>query len=75
MAQRRADPQTRARLMSAGAVLLNLFVNLVTIVLIYMGAKALPPKSPFLIIIVGSFFVALYALYRSFRPVKLQLGE
>lgn len=70
MAQRRADPKIRARLMSAGAVLLNLFVNIVTIALIYMGAKALPPKSPFLIIIVGSAVVAVYASWRTFNPVN-----
>ncbi len=68
MAQRRADPEIRARLMSAGAVLLNLFVNVVTILLIVMASKNLPPKAQFLIIIIGSAFVAAYTLYRTLNP-------
>ncbi|MBL4852917.1 MAG: MFS transporter [Robiginitomaculum sp.] len=70
MAQRRADPAIRARLMSAGAVLLNLFVNVVTFALIGMAALALPPKSPFLIIIFVSLFVAAYSVWRTFHPIK-----
>jgi len=68
MAQRRADPDNRARLMSAGAVLLNLFVNVTTFALIAMAAKNMPPKSPFLIIIAISFFVAIYAIWRTIKP-------
>ncbi len=68
MAQRRADPQNRARLMSAGAVLLNLSVNIITFTLIYMAYKGLPPKSPFLIIIFISAGVAAYAIYRTRNP-------
>lgn len=68
MAQRRADPATRARLMSAGAVLLNIAVNLVTIALIFIATLALPPKAPFLIIILGGLPVALYAIWRCFHP-------
>lgn len=68
MAQRRADPEKRARLMSAGAVLLNLFVNVTTFALIAMAAKNVPPKSPFLIIIVISAVVAAYAIWRTIHP-------
>jgi len=68
MAQRRAKPDIRARLMSAGAVLLNLFVNIVTFVLIGMAALALPPKSPFLIIIIIGSGVAAYAGWRTLHP-------
>jgi len=68
MAQRRSNPAIRARLMSAGAVLLNLCVNAVTILLIVMASKNLPPKSPFLIIIIGSALVASYAIYRTINP-------
>jgi len=68
MAQRRADPKIRARLMSAGAVLLNVFVNVVTIILIIMAGKNLPPKSPFLIIISLSIVVAAYCIWRTFHP-------
>ena len=72
MAQRRADPAIRARLMSAGAVLLNLFVNVVTFALIGMAALTFPPKTPFLIIIIASLFVAVYAVWRTFHPVQLE---
>lgn len=70
MAQRRADPTIRARLMSAGAVLLNLFVNLTTFGLIGLALLNLPPKSPFLMVVIGSAIVAAYAIYRSIKPVK-----
>ncbi len=68
MAQRRARPEQRARLMSAGAVLLNLFVNVATFGLIGLALLELPPKSPFLMIVVGSAVVAAYAVYRSIKP-------
>ena len=70
MAQRRAEPAIRARLMSAGAVLLNLFVNLTTFGLIWLALKELPPKSPFLMVVIGSALVAAYAIYRSFKPIE-----
>ncbi len=68
MAQRRAHPDNRARLMSAGAVLLNIFVNVFTFALIAMAARDLPPKAPFLIIIAISLFVAVYTVWRTFHP-------
>lgn len=70
MAQRRSDPAIRARLMSAGSVLLNLFVNLTTFGLIGLGALALGPTVPFWLIIIGSALVASYAVYRSIKLVK-----
>ncbi len=70
MAQRRADPDNRARLMSAGAVLLNLFVNLSTFGLIGLALLRLPPKSPFIMVVVGSTIVAAYAIYRSLKPIE-----
>ena len=70
MAQRRADPEIRAQLMSAGSVLLNLFVNVTTFVLIGLGALALGPTVPFWIIIAGSTVVAAYAVYRSVVLVR-----
>ncbi|MGJ8560597.1 MAG: MFS transporter [Litorimonas sp.] len=72
MAQRRSNPAIRARLMSAGSVLLNLFVNLTTFGLIGLGALALGPTVPFWLIIVGSFCVASYAVYRSIKLVERQ---
>ena len=70
MAQRRSDPAIRARLMSAGSVLLNLFVNLTTFGLIGLGALALGPTVPFWLIIIGSALVASYAVHRSIKLVK-----
>ena len=68
MAQRRATPENRARLMAAGSVLLNLAVNVVTIGLYFLGFSKLPPKSPFLFIVVVSASVALYCIWRIFHP-------
>lgn len=68
MAQRRADPARRARLMSAGAVLLNLSVNITTFGLIGIAALVLPPKAPFVIIMLLSAVISAYALYRAFHP-------
>jgi len=71
MAQRRANPERRARLMSAGSVLLNLSVNGMTFILIGLGYMMLPPSFPFLIIIVISFGVGAYAFYR-WRQLRRQ---
>jgi len=70
MAQRRADPAIRAQLMSAGAVILNLFTNMATFALIALALTHMPPKTPFLLAALGSAIVAIYAVYRSFRPVS-----
>ncbi len=70
MAQRRAQPAIRAQLMSAGSVLLNLFVNGTTFGLIALGGLALGPTVPFWIIIGGSAVVAAYAVYRSIVLVE-----
>ncbi len=70
MAQRRAEPLIRAQLMSAGSVLLNLFVNITTFGLIGLGALALGPTVPFWIIIGGSTVVAAYSVYRSIVLVE-----
>ncbi|NNC37007.1 MAG: MFS transporter [Acidimicrobiales bacterium] len=68
MAQRRANPENRARMMSAGAVLLNLAVNIVTFGLLYLGYTAMPPASPFLFIVMISGIVAGYCVWRFFNP-------
>ena len=70
MAQRRADPEIRAQLMSAGSVLLNLFVNLTTFGLIGLGALALGPYVPFWLIVIGSAVVASYSVYRSIITIE-----
>ena len=64
MAQGRSTPERRARLMAAGAVMLNLSVNMCTIMLIRLGYLDLPPNVPFLIIAVISAIVASYAIWR-----------
>lgn len=67
MAQRRAHPRIRAQLMSAGSVLYNLAVNVLTFGLIGLAAMAMPPKAPFLMVVIGSALVSVYAIYRSFK--------
>ena len=74
MAQRRSDPQIRAQLMSAGSVLLNLFVNITTFGLIWLAAMRVAPKMPFLMIVGGSVIVAAYAIYRTINPVTRYVG-
>jgi MFS family permease len=75
MAQRRSNPNIRAQLMSAGSVLLNLFVNLTTFGLIGLAAMKVAPKMPFLMIVVGSAIVAAYAIYRTINPVRRYISE
>ena len=72
MAQRRAEPAKRARLMSAGAVLLNLFTNITTFTLIGLAALKFPPKAPFLMIVILSIGVAIYSVYRWINPIKYE---
>lgn len=67
MAQRRAHPRIRAQLMSAGSVLYNFAVNVLTFGLIALALMNMPPKAPFLMIVIGSLCVATYAVWRSFR--------
>lgn len=64
MAQQRADPQYRARLLAAGAIMLNLSVNGFQLLLIWFGKMAFPYHLPFLMISVISTLVAAYTLYR-----------
>ncbi|MEP6342643.1 MAG: MFS transporter [Maricaulaceae bacterium] len=72
MAQRRSDPAIRAQLMSAGAVILNLFTNAATFVLIALAVTQMPPKVPFLFIAILSAVVGIYASYRRFNPTVLE---
>jgi MFS family permease len=57
MAQRRAHPRIRAQLMSAGSVIYNFAVNILTFSLIAL----------ILMIVIGSALVAAYTIWRSFR--------
>lgn len=77
MAQRRAHPRIRAQLMSAGSVLYNFAVNVITFALIGLAALSMPPKAPFLMVVIGSACVATYAIYRSFHLVerKRHIGD
>ena len=67
MAQRRAHPRIRAQLMSAGSVLYNFFVNVVTFGLIGLAILNMPPKAPFLMVVGGSAIVTAYAVWRCFN--------
>lgn len=76
MAQRRSPSEIRARLMSAGSVLLNLFVNVTTFGLISLATLQVGPKVPFLMIVIGSAVVASYAIYRTLNPItRYREGE
>ena len=55
--------------MSAGAVILNLFTNAATFVLIGLALTQMPPKMPFLFLAICSAVVAIYAIYRTFHPI------
>ena len=67
MAQRRAHPRIRAQLMSAGSVLYNFAVNILTFGLIGLAILNMPPKAPFLMVFLGSACVSVYAIYRSIK--------
>ena len=67
MAQRRAHPRIRAQLMSAGSVLYNFAVNILTFGLIGLAILSMPPKAPFMMVCIGSACVSIYAIYRSIK--------
>jgi len=67
MAQRRAHPRIRAQLMSAGSVLYNFAVNILTFGLIGLALLNISPKAPFMMIVMGSACVAAYAIWRCFH--------
>jgi len=50
--------------------LLNLFVNIVTFILIGLAAANISPKTPFLMLASISAIVAVYAVYRTLNPVN-----
>lgn len=67
MAQRRAHPRIRAQLMSAGSVIYNFAVNILTFGLIGLALMNMSPKAPFLMIVIGSACVSVYAIWRMFN--------
>lgn len=67
MAQSRAHPKIRAQLMSAGSVLYNFAVNILTFGLIGLAMMNMSPKAPFMMIVIGSACVATYTIWRAFR--------
>ncbi len=67
MAQRRAHPRIRAQLMSAGSVLYNFAVNILTFGLIGLALMNMSPKAPFMMIVIGSTCVSAYAVWRAFH--------
>ena len=74
MAQGRSTPERRARLMAAGAVMLNLSVNSFAIILFLLGFLSLSPNIPFLIIAFISAIVASYAIWRWLQIRKERLS-
>ena len=67
MAQRRAHPRIRAQLMSAGSVLYNSAVNVLTFALVALALMNMSPKAPFMMVVIGSAVVSVYTIWRSFR--------
>lgn len=70
MAQRRSPNKVRARLMSAGSVLLNASVNIITFGLIGLSFTAMKPATPFLAIVIISAPISLYAVYKFFKTLR-----
>jgi len=67
MAQRRAHPRIRAQLMSAGSVLYNFAVNILTFGLVALAFMNMSPKAPFMMVVIGSAVVSVYTIWRSFH--------
>ncbi len=70
MAQRRAEPLYRARLLAAGALLLNLSTTLSQLMIAGMGWFSVPMHFAYLQIAGFSFLIALYALHRARTTAK-----
>lgn len=64
MAQRRADPAHRARLLAAGALLLNAATTLSQMLVAGFGALSIPMHMTFIMISVMSAAIAIYTFYR-----------
>lgn len=65
LAQKRANPSHRARLLAAGALLLNAATTMSQLLVFAIGIMALPTRLSLLIIAVISGMIALYVFYRS----------
>ena len=63
--------------MSAGSVLYNFAVNILTFGLIALALMNMPPKAPFMMIVIGSAIVAAYAVWRCFNieTHKAHIGD
>lgn len=65
LAQKRADPSHRARLLAAGALLLNAATTLSQLLVFVIGVMMLETRLSLLIIAVISGMIAAYVFYRS----------
>jgi len=65
MAQRRAEPLHRARLLAAGALLLNLSTTLSQLMIAMMGKFSIPMHYAYAQIAVVSLLIAIYTFYRA----------
>ena len=72
MAQRRAPIELRARLMSAGAVMLNAAVNIVTFGLIGLGYTSMKAATPFLAVVIISVIVCAFVIHRFMKMRREQ---
>jgi len=73
MAQGRADPQRRGRLLAASGILNGLSASAGQFVLAGLGVLDLPLAGAFLVVAAGSGFAAAFALWRMVRGRQKQL--
>lgn len=65
LAQQRAEPKHRARLLAAGALLLNAATTLSQLMVAGMGLVSIPPHYTFVILGAVTAFIMLYVFYRA----------
>ncbi|MEE9271971.1 MAG: MFS transporter [Robiginitomaculum sp.] len=65
MAQSRATPMHRAKLLAAGALMINVSTSIVQLLIAGMGYTSIPMHFPFLVISIISALIAVYALHRA----------
>ncbi len=65
LAQQRAEPKHRARLLAAGALLLNAATTLSQLMVMGLGLMAIAPHYTFAILGVVTTLIMLYVFYRA----------
>jgi hypothetical protein len=70
LAQRRADPKHRARLLAAGALMLNAATSIVQLLIALMAFTVLPLNFPFLFIAIVSAVISFYVFRFAIKQKK-----